>query len=75
VAELEALRSANALMQEDLKLLKERTKEPGEDEFDSMSLDQLRDFITANTGQTPQGAINRKTLARMARQARPDKAA
>jgi len=44
------------------------------DEFDGMDLDQLREFITSNTGVAPKGALNRKTLVRMARDAAPEKA-
>ena len=32
---------------------------------------QLRDFITTNTGQAPQGNVARKTLVRMAMDAQP----
>jgi hypothetical protein len=40
-----------------------------------MNLDQLREFITANTGHAPIGTANRKTLVRMAMEARPEKVA
>lgn len=40
-------------------------------EFDGMSLDQLRDYINANTGHPPHGSLNRKTLTRMCQEARP----
>jgi hypothetical protein len=75
MAELEALRSKNALMEEDLQRLKESRREPdeepGADQFDNMSNEQLREFITTNTGQAPIGNTARKTLVRMARQAEP----
>jgi hypothetical protein len=64
-AELEALRSRNALLEEDMAALRLR-HEQAEGEFDAMTSEQLRDYITANTGQPPQGNISRKTLARMA---------
>jgi hypothetical protein len=75
-AELEALRAMNATMAEDLAALKAQAAEPKQngDEFDGMDLAQLREFITANTGQAPLGALNRKTLVRMARNAAPEKA-
>jgi hypothetical protein len=75
VAELEALRSKNALMEEDIQRLKESRREPdeepGADQFDNMSNEQLREFIAENTGQAPIGNTARKTLVRMARQAQP----
>jgi hypothetical protein len=40
-----------------------------------MTDDQLRDFIKAHSGHTPQGNVNRKTLLRMATDVRPHKAA
>lgn len=68
-AELEALKARNELLEEDLKLLKERAPD---DEFAEMSLDQLRDYIASNTGHPVQGAgLNRKTLVRMAQEAKP----
>jgi hypothetical protein len=69
-AELEALRAKNAVLEEDLAAAK-----AGDGEFDAMSLEQLRDYITVNTGHPPVGSANRKTLLRMAAEARPDKAA
>jgi hypothetical protein len=72
--ELEALRIQNQLMQEDLAALK-AAKVPGpNDEFDEMDLPQLREYITANTGQAPLGTLNRKNLLRLARDAAPEKA-
>ena len=44
-------------------------------EFDDMSDKQLRDFITTNTGQAPLGNVARKTLVRMAMDARPKEVA
>ena len=40
-----------------------------------MTTDQIRDYVTAHTGQEPIGNLNRKALVRMALEARPDKAA
>lgn len=78
-AELEALRAKNQAMQEDLEALranktKQEVASANADEFDGMDLDQLRDFITSNTGVAPKGALNRKTLVRMARDCAPEKA-
>lgn len=73
-AEVEALRIKNELLMEDLKLLKERGA--ADDEFDGMSLEQLRDYIASNTGHPVQGTgLSRKTLVRMAQEARPSKVA
>jgi hypothetical protein len=70
-AELDALRAKNAVLMEDL----EAAKNASEGEFAGMSLDQLRDYIAANTGHAPAGTLNRKTLIRMANDARAEKAA
>jgi hypothetical protein len=74
-AELETLRAQNQLMQEDLAALKNKAAGAiPTDEFDGMDLPQLREYITANTGQAPIGALNTKTLRRMARDCQPEKA-
>ena len=72
MAELEALKAKNEVLQEDIEALK-NGKEEGE--FKDMTLDQLREFIGSNTGHVPHGSYNRKTLLRMAMDAKPDKAA
>lgn len=64
-AELEALKSRNNVLEQTT----------NQSEFDAMSLPQLREYITAQTGQAPLGSMNRKTLLRMAEDCRPDKAA
>jgi hypothetical protein len=75
IAELEALRTANELLAADVKLLQERkTEEVTGDEYEEMSLDQLRAYIATNTGHPPRGTPNRKTLTRMARECRPEEA-
>jgi hypothetical protein len=74
LAELEVLRARNAVLEEDMTLLK-TAKARAEAEFDSMSDEQLRDYITANTGSAPQGTLPRKSLKRMAMEAAPSKAA
>jgi hypothetical protein len=66
-AELEALRARNAILEEDIKMAKEKMQ--AEDKFDDMTLEQLREYITRNTGHAPQGTPNRKTLVRMATEA------
>lgn len=76
LAELEALKARNAVLEEDNERRRQMREQEGErDEFEAMSLDQLREYIATHAGQAPHGALNRKTLTRMAREARPDKAA
>jgi len=72
LAELETLRIRNAILEEDAQVKREYTVE---NEFNDMSDKQLRDFITTNTGQAPQGNLARKTLVRMAMDARPKEVA
>ena len=67
MAELEQLKARNAILEEDNRALK--ATENADQQFETMDLDQLRDFITSNTGHTPHGSLNRKTLERMARDA------
>ena len=84
-AELDALRARNAVLEEDRETLekhigaKQAEKEPGalarDPEFDDMTTEQLREFVTANTGHAPVGNVNRKALVRMAQEVRPDKVA
>jgi hypothetical protein len=71
--QLEQLKARNAILEEDAKFVSQR--QAAESEFENMSIDQLREFINANTGHMPQGSINRKTLIRMAMDARPQKVA
>jgi hypothetical protein len=72
-AELEALRARNAVLEEDMQIKKSREIDEGE--FAGMSLEQLKEYITTHTGFPPQGNNSRKTLVRMATDARPDKVA
>lgn len=74
VAELEALKARNAILEEDAKILATKAAEK-ESEFDAMSIEQLREYIKTHTGQAPMGTMPRKSLVRMATDARPDKAA
>ncbi|HEX3412880.1 MAG TPA: hypothetical protein VHT00_14265 [Stellaceae bacterium] len=73
-AELEVLRARNAVLEEDVVSLRS-AKARAEKEFEDMSDEQLRDYVTANTGGKPHGTLPRKSLLRMAMEARPDKAA
>jgi hypothetical protein len=76
IAELEALRARNAVLEEDLQAKKNNTDD-AEGEFANMDLDQIREYITVNSGQEPIGAknMNRKTLVRLAANLRPEKVA
>jgi hypothetical protein len=78
-AELEQLRARNVVLEEDRKLLRERgkdvvTQDVVDAEFDDMDIDQLREFITTNSGHAPHGSIGRKTLIRMASDVQKQKA-
>jgi hypothetical protein len=64
-AELEALRARNAVLEDDVSLLRS-ARARQESEFDEMSDEQLRDYITAHSGRAPHGTLPRKSLKRMA---------
>jgi hypothetical protein len=70
-AELEALRARNAVLEEDMTTLKSMRQQT-ESALEDMSDEQLREYITAQTGSPPQGVLPRKTLKRMAMEARPE---
>jgi hypothetical protein len=82
-AQLEVANQRNAMLEEDIKVLKsknavavEAIMQEGiaagaEGDFDSMTMDQLRGFIEANSGHAPVGSVNRKTLLRMAEACKP----
>ena len=72
--ELEALRARNTVLEEDVQILKEKAKRP-QSTFEEMTVEQLRDYIATNTGQTPVGNNSHKTLVRMAQEIRPEKVA
>ena len=72
VAELEALRARNQVLEEDAEAIK---RTGGEGQFFEMTDAQIREFITTHTGHAPQGNLQRKMLVRMAMDARPSKAA
>jgi hypothetical protein len=78
MAELEALKARNSILEEDYERRKQKeleAKVAHDSEFDAMSLDQLREYITVQSGQAPLGSLNRKNLVRMAENCRPDKVA
>ena len=64
--------SGNAVLEEDNEALK---RTGGEGPFKDMTEEQIRAYITTHAGSAPVGALNRKTLVRMAMDARPNKAA
>ena len=74
LAELEALKARNAILEEDATAFK-NAKASDEGEFEPMTLDELKAFITSNTGRAPVGQPSRKTLVRMAMDCRPEKVA
>jgi hypothetical protein len=75
-AELEALRARNQVLEEDAKLLAARRAQAAGDDFDEMTVEQLRDYITTHTGQAPVGSnLNHKSLKRLALEVKPSKAA
>ena len=75
VAELAALRARNAVLEDDVVALKAHKSNDEEGEFEPMSLEQLREYITTNSGRGPVGQPSRKTLVRMAMECRPERVA
>jgi hypothetical protein len=72
MAELEALRARNQVLEEDAKAIADMSDKDAEKTggpFDHMTAEMLRDFIKTNTGHAPHGSLNRKTLVRMANEA------
>jgi hypothetical protein len=69
-AELEALRARNAVLEGDAKLKAERAaaegKPPAEADYDDMTAEQLREYITAHTGIPPTGSLSHKSLKHLA---------
>ena len=69
-AELEALRARNAVLEEDAKIKAERApaapKTPAEADYDDMTAEQLREYITAHTGIPPTGSLSHKSLKHLA---------
>lgn len=74
-AEMEALRAKNAVLEDDLTLLKARVANSDaklpDNEYDGMSIEQLRELITVRSGHPPHGMLNHQTLVRMAQDSRP----
>ena len=69
VAELEQLKARNAILEEDAKHLATLKPDRGDKAdamFEDMTTEQIRDYITTNSGHAPHGTISRKTLLRMA---------
>ena len=77
LAELEALKARNAILEEDAVTKARNAEQSGEGEFAGMDLAQLREYIRINSGQEPIGAnnMNRKTLVRLAQGVRTEKVA
>lgn len=69
-AEIEALRAKNMALEQDIEGMRRVERE-----FEGMSDKELRDYITSNTGHAPAGSLARKTLVRMALDAKTEKAA
>jgi len=63
-AQLEAANARTAVLEEDIQRLK--AAQAGDPSFSGMSNDQLREYITSQSGQAPLGSSSRKTLLRMA---------
>jgi hypothetical protein len=74
LAELEALRARNAVLEEDVIAIKSK-REVDEAEFEPMTIEQLREYITTNTGRGVIGQPSRKNLVRMAMECRPERVA
>ena len=73
LARLEALEAKNQTLEQDNETLKKKVRVDAE--FDEMSDEAIAKYIQTQTGQAPQGNLPRKTLVRMAMDARPSKAA
>lgn len=72
-AELMAARERNAILEEDLRIMKEKGHLEEDGVFAAMTTDQLKDYIATNTGQRPLGNPSRKTLLRMAEACAPSR--
>jgi hypothetical protein len=80
MAELEAMKAHAAVLEDDNAALKQQQHAKEEREYegdgnellDSMSNEQLKDLIATGTGNRPVGNPSRKSLLRMAQDARPD---
>jgi hypothetical protein len=72
-AELELVKARNEILEEDSKLIGKDKPQPSE--FDNMSDAQLREHVRSLTGVSPKGNPSRKTLIRMAQDAKGSVAA
>jgi hypothetical protein len=59
------MRAKMQVLEEDNALLKHKQLS-GEAAFETMTLEQLREYITVNSGQPPVGALNKRGLVRLA---------
>jgi hypothetical protein len=77
MAQLEAMRARNAVLEEDNKLLQSRVagNDAAFDDMSDMTDEQLRDYIVSATGRELHGNLPRKTLQRMAAEATPKRVA
>lgn len=73
-AELEALRARNAVLEEDIIIIKSN-RAKAEAEFEGMTTEAIREYIASRTGHAPQGSMTRKSLIRLAMEIEPEKAA
>jgi len=68
-AELDALRARNMALEEDNAALQRKAQAEAKDgNFESMSIEQLRDYITTHSGHAPHGSLSLKVLQRMAKE-------
>ena len=72
-AELELVKARNEILEEDSKLI--ARDKPPPSEYDNMSDAQLREHVRSLTGVSPKGNPSRKTLIRMAQDAKGSVAA
>jgi hypothetical protein len=84
-AQLDALRARAEVLEADNMMLKGKIAPPRDEAdavedkteamFNDMTYEQLHDYVTTHTGTAPVGNNSRKTLTRMALNAKPSKAA
>ena len=78
-AELEALRARNAVLEGDAKIKAERAATtptlPTATDYDDMTAEQLREYITVHTGIAPTGTLSHKSLKHLAQGIAKPKAA
>lgn len=64
-AKMEAAEARMKILEEDNAILKNKLAS-GEAQFEAMSIEELRAYVTTQTGAAPHGSNNKKTLIRMA---------